>query len=264
MAGFETGAAARAFQSLPERWQLVLWHLEVEGQKPADIAPLLGISANSVSALAYRAREGLRQAFVSMHAQDADDERLRRDPRAARRLHPQRHLQARRRGRRGAPARLPRVRRHLPRAGRGQLRPPRADRPAGPGRCRGGVPLRRRGHDRGGWRRPARDDHRLRRRQPSPSRSRVPPLPSVAVAGVVVGVTAMGGAGGHDTAREAPVSAASRRQAGAPRPGRGRQAGEVREAGNVQAPDEADRHDGRTDSRGHDRRRPTHAGPDRQ
>lgn len=75
VAGFENGAAARAFRSLPERWQLVLWHLEVEGQKPADIAPLLGISANSVSALAYRAREGLRQAFVSMHAQDADDER---------------------------------------------------------------------------------------------------------------------------------------------------------------------------------------------
>ena len=75
VAGFESGAAARAFASLPERWQLVLWHLEVEGQKPAEVAPLLGISANSVSALGYRAREGLRQAFVSMHAQTADDER---------------------------------------------------------------------------------------------------------------------------------------------------------------------------------------------
>ena len=74
VAGFESGAAANAFASLPERWQLVLWHLEVEGQKPAEVAPLLGISANSVSALAYRAREGLRQAFVSMHAQGADDE----------------------------------------------------------------------------------------------------------------------------------------------------------------------------------------------
>ena len=75
VAGFENGAAKRAFESLPERWQLVLWHLEVEGQKPADVAPLLGISANSVSALAYRAREGLRQAFVTMHAQDAENER---------------------------------------------------------------------------------------------------------------------------------------------------------------------------------------------
>ena len=68
VAGFEGGAAAKAFASLPERWQLVLWHLEVEDQKPADVAPLLGISPNSVSALAYRAREGLRQAFLQMHA----------------------------------------------------------------------------------------------------------------------------------------------------------------------------------------------------
>ncbi|KRC64452.1 hypothetical protein ASE12_06515 [Aeromicrobium sp. Root236] len=64
---FEQGAAAAAFASLPERWQLVLWHLDVEGQKPADIAPLLGMSPNSVSALAYRAREGLRQAYLQSH-----------------------------------------------------------------------------------------------------------------------------------------------------------------------------------------------------
>ena len=70
VAGFESGAAAKAFASLPERWQLVLWHLEVEGQKPADVAPLLGMSANSVSALAYRAREGLRQAFLTAHLAD--------------------------------------------------------------------------------------------------------------------------------------------------------------------------------------------------
>lgn len=64
---FERSAAAEAFASLPERWQLVLWHLDVEGQKPADIAPLLGMSANSVSALVYRAREGLRQAYLQGH-----------------------------------------------------------------------------------------------------------------------------------------------------------------------------------------------------
>ena len=71
--GFDNAAAARAFSSLPERWQMVLWHTEVEQQKPGDIAPLLGMSANSVSALAYRAREGLRQAFLSQHATDPDD-----------------------------------------------------------------------------------------------------------------------------------------------------------------------------------------------
>jgi RNA polymerase sigma factor (sigma-70 family) len=73
IAGFEGGAAAKAYASLPERWQLVLWHLEVEGQKPADVAPLLGMTANSVSALAYRAREGLRQAYLQMHTADLVD-----------------------------------------------------------------------------------------------------------------------------------------------------------------------------------------------
>ncbi len=70
--GFENAAAAKAFASLPERWQLVLWHTEVEGQKPADVAALLGMSPNSVSALAYRAREGLRQAFLNSHAEELD------------------------------------------------------------------------------------------------------------------------------------------------------------------------------------------------
>ncbi|MGI8888535.1 MAG: sigma-70 family RNA polymerase sigma factor [Nocardioidaceae bacterium] len=74
---FENTAAAKAFASLPERWQLVLWHLEVEGQKPADVAPLLGLTANSVSALAYRAREGLRQAYLQMHMADTAAEECR-------------------------------------------------------------------------------------------------------------------------------------------------------------------------------------------
>jgi RNA polymerase sigma factor (sigma-70 family) len=72
--GFESAAAAKAFASLPERWQAVLWHTEVEGQKPAEVAVLLGMSANSVSALAYRAREGLRQAFLTMHLQELEDD----------------------------------------------------------------------------------------------------------------------------------------------------------------------------------------------
>src|SRR3954468_13146640 len=73
VAGFEGGAAAKGFGSLPGRWEMVLWHLEVENQKPAEIAALLGMSANSVSALAYRAREGLRQAFLNMHSGDLAD-----------------------------------------------------------------------------------------------------------------------------------------------------------------------------------------------
>ncbi|GHD32252.1 hypothetical protein GCM10007147_35600 [Nocardiopsis kunsanensis] len=65
--GLERSLIARAFLSLPERWQAVLWHTEIEGAKPAEVGPLLGMKANGVAALAYRAREGLRQAYLQMH-----------------------------------------------------------------------------------------------------------------------------------------------------------------------------------------------------
>jgi len=67
MAGQERSMIARAFASLPERWQAVLWHIEVEGERPAEVAALLGLSAAGVTALAYRAREGLRQAYLQLH-----------------------------------------------------------------------------------------------------------------------------------------------------------------------------------------------------
>ncbi|MGW0807266.1 sigma-70 family RNA polymerase sigma factor [Nonomuraea sp. NPDC002799] len=67
LVGLEKSLIARAYLSLPERWRAVLWHTEVEKAKPADVAPLLGLSANGVAALAYRAREGLRQAYLQMH-----------------------------------------------------------------------------------------------------------------------------------------------------------------------------------------------------
>ncbi|MFD4676159.1 sigma-70 family RNA polymerase sigma factor [Lentzea sp. NPDC058450] len=59
--------AATAFATLPERWQTVLWHTAIEGQSPGDIAPLLGLTPNGVSAMAFRAREGLRKAFLQAH-----------------------------------------------------------------------------------------------------------------------------------------------------------------------------------------------------
>ena len=62
---------ARAFASLPERWQAVLWHTEIEGARPAEVASLLGLTANGVAALAHRAREGLRQAYLQMHMSGA-------------------------------------------------------------------------------------------------------------------------------------------------------------------------------------------------
>ena len=67
----EEGAlAAAAFATLPERWQLVLWHTEVEGRSAAEVAPLLGLAPNAVAALAYRAREGLRQAYLQAHLRE--------------------------------------------------------------------------------------------------------------------------------------------------------------------------------------------------
>ncbi|MFJ2520468.1 sigma-70 family RNA polymerase sigma factor [Cellulosimicrobium cellulans] len=65
--GFERSTVTRAYQDLPERWRAVLWYTEVENLSPADIAPILGLTANGVSALAYRAREGLRQAYLQQH-----------------------------------------------------------------------------------------------------------------------------------------------------------------------------------------------------
>jgi RNA polymerase sigma factor (sigma-70 family) len=77
VAGLERSLAARAFARLPERWQAVLWHTEVEGQTPAEVAPILGLTPNGVSALAYRAREGLRQAYLQVHLAESDNERCR-------------------------------------------------------------------------------------------------------------------------------------------------------------------------------------------
>lgn len=62
---------ARAFRSLPERWQTVLWYTEVEGMDPHEVAPIMGMTANGVAALSYRAREGLRKAWLQAHVSDA-------------------------------------------------------------------------------------------------------------------------------------------------------------------------------------------------
>jgi len=62
---------ARAFRSLPPRWQSVLWYTEVEGLDPHEVTAMMGLSANGVAALAYRAREGLRKAWLQEHVSHA-------------------------------------------------------------------------------------------------------------------------------------------------------------------------------------------------
>jgi RNA polymerase sigma factor (sigma-70 family) len=63
-----------AFLSLPERWREVLWYSEVEGYTAAEIGRALGLSANAAAALTYRAREGLRTAWVQAHLETIDSD----------------------------------------------------------------------------------------------------------------------------------------------------------------------------------------------
>jgi RNA polymerase sigma factor (sigma-70 family) len=62
----------RGFRSLPERWQLVLWHTIVEGESAEQVGTLLGISPSGVGSLAARAREGLREAYLTAHIESVE------------------------------------------------------------------------------------------------------------------------------------------------------------------------------------------------
>ncbi|WP_219152367.1 RNA polymerase sigma factor [Amycolatopsis sp. TNS106] len=73
LADLERLLAARAFVRLTQRHQQVLWHLEVEQLTPLQIAPVMGLTPNGVSALACRARERLRQAYLQMHVPEPDE-----------------------------------------------------------------------------------------------------------------------------------------------------------------------------------------------
>jgi RNA polymerase sigma factor (sigma-70 family) len=62
-----------AYCTLPGRWRTVLWRTEAEGGTPTEVAPSLGLSPNSVAALAMRAREGLRQAYLQVQVPEPDE-----------------------------------------------------------------------------------------------------------------------------------------------------------------------------------------------
>lgn len=64
----ELDALVRAFRSLPERWQTVLWYTVIDDEPVAQVAELLGMEKGAVSQLSFRAREGLRQAFLAASA----------------------------------------------------------------------------------------------------------------------------------------------------------------------------------------------------
>jgi DNA-directed RNA polymerase specialized sigma24 family protein len=66
-ASLDESVIVRAFLSLPERWIAVLWHIEIEGASPAEVAPLFGLSRNGVAGLRRQAKDGLRQAYLQMY-----------------------------------------------------------------------------------------------------------------------------------------------------------------------------------------------------
>ncbi|MEU4517049.1 sigma-70 family RNA polymerase sigma factor, partial [Nonomuraea wenchangensis] len=61
----------RAYRSLPQRWQTVLWHTLIEGEEPERVAQILGVTPGNVGVLAFRAREGLRKAYLAAHVAGA-------------------------------------------------------------------------------------------------------------------------------------------------------------------------------------------------
>ncbi|GAA4198105.1 RNA polymerase sigma factor [Microbispora amethystogenes] len=64
--GLERAPLARAYLSLPERWRMALWHVEIEGADPAEAGPLLGLSGRATVELTGRARRALREAYVRL------------------------------------------------------------------------------------------------------------------------------------------------------------------------------------------------------
>ncbi|QKG23930.1 hypothetical protein ACTIVE_5573 [Actinomadura verrucosospora] len=69
----EMDALVRAFRSLPERWQTVLWHTVIEDEPLQRVAEILGMEAGAVAQLSFRAREGLRQAYLAASCEGHPD-----------------------------------------------------------------------------------------------------------------------------------------------------------------------------------------------
>lgn len=65
--------AATAFKSLPPRWQEALWYSEVEQLGNAECAQIFGIAPSAMAMLTFRAREGLRAAWVQAHIADVPE-----------------------------------------------------------------------------------------------------------------------------------------------------------------------------------------------
>lgn len=63
----ERALVVQAFNSLPERWRGILKHTVIDARSTASAARVLRIDPPAARSLAYRAREGLRQAYLQSH-----------------------------------------------------------------------------------------------------------------------------------------------------------------------------------------------------
>ncbi|MEO7018080.1 MAG: sigma-70 family RNA polymerase sigma factor [Leifsonia sp.] len=61
-----------AFKALPDRWQQALWYSEVEDMGVKDCAEIFGIKPAAMAMLTFRAREGLRDAWIQAHLKIID------------------------------------------------------------------------------------------------------------------------------------------------------------------------------------------------
>nr|WP_275940910.1 sigma-70 family RNA polymerase sigma factor [Nocardioides zeae] len=71
----ESRLLSGVLRALPDRWQLVLWWTLVERRSLEDVGARLHLNPNAAAALAFRAREGLRLAYVAAHVARAADPR---------------------------------------------------------------------------------------------------------------------------------------------------------------------------------------------
>lgn len=63
---------AEVLDELPERWRTVLRQTLIEDISVAEIAKTMGMTANGVAALLYRAKQGLRRAYWQAHLDEAE------------------------------------------------------------------------------------------------------------------------------------------------------------------------------------------------
>jgi RNA polymerase sigma factor (sigma-70 family) len=76
----EANLVSRAFASLSDRWKHVLWQTDIEGRTPRELADELELAPTAVAALAFRAREGLADAYLAAHVTHRPTAQCNREP----------------------------------------------------------------------------------------------------------------------------------------------------------------------------------------